>query len=188
VPHRTEVRSFVGLHRRRARVYRHRTKGAASLHGRATQRRGVQPHIADQPWDPTYAYRVTDKVYCKNKGSTTLREPNRVRPLRTQIQTDTYGSNINNSQVILKPTCFLQVGYLTTPSSTNFRNNCYIQVTAGIVPCVSGPLEITATNIGNKWIQLSKRAVIAEIYPISSDIIIEEAETIRDHLKGKRCE
>ena len=27
VPHSTEVHSFVGLHRRRARVYRHHTKG-----------------------------------------------------------------------------------------------------------------------------------------------------------------
>jgi len=31
---------------------------------------------------------------------------------------------------------YMQLGYVTNPSSTNFRRNCKIQVSSGIVPCI----------------------------------------------------
>ena len=78
---------------------------------------------------------------------------------------------------------FLQLRYLTNPS-TNFNRNQQIQIAAGIVPCISGPLVFTVTNKGKNRLELPKQAVIAEIYPISSDFI-DEFEVGEDSIKGK---
>ena len=42
------------------------------------------------------------------------------------------------------------LGYLTSPSTFNYRQGASLQVTAGVVPCITAPVEITVTNQGRK--------------------------------------
>jgi len=72
---------------------------------------------------------------------------------------------------------FLLNGYMVTPSTWIQPHYQQVKVEGGIVPCVSGPLSITVTNIGHQRVVLPKHAVITEIYPFDARFVQEEVNT-----------
>ena len=66
---------------------------------------------------------------------------------------------------------------MVTPSTWIQPHYQQVKVEGGVVPCVSGPLSITVTNIGHQRVVLPKHAVITEIYPFDARFVQEEVNT-----------
>ena len=70
----------------------------------------------------------------------------------------------------------VSLGYLTSPSTFIYRQGASLQVTAGVVPCITAPVEITVTNQGRKRLVIPKHSVIAEVYPFDPNFTRESPE------------
>ena len=71
------------------------------------------------------------------------------------------------------PLRYLQFGYLTNPSAQNTVAANKLQVSTGIIPCITAPLQFTITNTSNNRLVLPKQAVLAEVHPLSNNYIHE---------------